>query len=202
MDRQAPLLLFSQPVMHLAALVLSAHYLLSEHRCSLMSRVSPRLHSTEDTYYVLLQAGISRQTHSKHKIPPTVYSMQCPLCIHEHEYWMFVWIFQKLSFCSRLNTSKSFPKYSPMSRAGEISQGLRTHLLLLLGNRVQLPASILWFIIIYNFGFQVLDTIFCRHQTCMWCTYIIQVNTLTHINKNKSKNLILHFFCKIITSSR
>lgn len=41
----------------LPPLLLSAHYLLSEHRCSLMSRVSPRLHSTEDTYYALYDLG-------------------------------------------------------------------------------------------------------------------------------------------------
>ena len=104
---------------------------------SIVDRLNTYNQSSEDVDICMIHL----QTHSKHKIPPTVYSMQCPLCIHEHEYWMFVWIFQKLSFCSRLNISKSFPKYSPMSRAGEISQGLRTHLLLLLGNRVQLPAS-------------------------------------------------------------
>lgn len=57
---------------------------LSEHRCGLMCRVSPRLHPTEDTYYMLLQAVISRLLLSKHKTP-TAYSTRHTLCIHDHE---------------------------------------------------------------------------------------------------------------------
>lgn len=57
---------------------------LSEHRCSLMCRVSPRLHPTEDTYYVLLQAGVSKAHAFQVQKTPTAYSTRCTLCIHGH----------------------------------------------------------------------------------------------------------------------
>lgn len=76
---------------------------LTGRRCGVMFRASPRLHPTEDTYSVLTWAGISRRMHSKHKAP-TAYSSQGLLCVHDHEYCM--WIHKNLPFIQRPHFTK------------------------------------------------------------------------------------------------